>query len=224
MFTADEAHALVRSRDDLEAEGLPERDRVIRDGIPCTSLPRTVAGCIRALPMEASLSIADAAIRAVAWDERDHTYDEDAAARLRAEIAARLPVGGRSVRAARRTLELADGRAQLPGESVSRLYLLELGFPKPRLQVPIAGPSGGWYYVDFGLDAHETWCEFDGKAKYLDPTMRFGSIERAVLEEKEREDWIRGTTKRSLARWGTAHIPDAHTLGRRLASFGLAAP
>lgn len=37
--------------------------------------------------------------------------------------------------------EFADGRAQLPGESVSRLYLDDLGFARPRLQVPFDGTA-----------------------------------------------------------------------------------
>lgn len=103
--------------------------------------------------------------------------------------------GSRGVRNARRVVDIADGRVQLPGEAISLMYLLDLAVARPRLQVPVAAPSGTEYFVDFGLDDADVWGEFDGRAKYLDPAMRRAgeSVEDAVLREKSREDWIRCT-------------------------------
>ena len=122
-------------------------------------------------------------------------------------------------------IEFADGRAQLPGESVSRLQLVRLGFARPRLQVPVAGPHGQTYWVDFGLDDVDALGEFDGKGKYLDEAMRDGlSLEAVLLEEKKREDWIRGRTQRRFARWSNEHLGTPELLAARLAAFGIRPP
>lgn len=204
---------------------LPGEDLTVVDGIRCTTLERTVFDLTRTLPMEAALAVADAALRRVAV-RGDH-YDEDGAARWREDQFRRLrdASGARGVRQARWIIQIADGRAQLPGESVSRLQLLRLGFRVLRLQVPIPGPHGRWYWVDIGLEEVDAWGEFDGETKYLDEAMRSGrTIEEVILAEKAREDWIRGTTNRRFARWGDAHIRTAALLGERLAAFGIRPP
>lgn len=206
---------------------VPEEDRTVIDGIPCTSLARTVADMVRLAPLEAGMSIADAALRLAAWDDAKRAYDEGAAEELREQIRARMERNARArgIRRGRFVLDLADGRAQLPGESVSRLYLVQLGFAVPRLQVPLPAPDGGRYFVDFGLDDVNAWGEYDGEAKYLDPALRGdATLERILLEEKIREDWIRGTTNRRYPRWGKAAIVSVSALGSRLASFHVVPP
>lgn len=206
---------------------LPDHDKVIIEGIPCTSLARTVFDLARTLPREAAIAAADAAFRAVAWDEQDRTYDLAAAEGFRDELLDRLAkaAGSRGIRQARFVLGFADGRAQRPGESVSRLYLADLGFAPPRLQVPFAGPRGEAWSIDFGLDDADAWGEFDGKGKYTDPAMLRGrTAEEVVLAEKYREDWIRGRSNRRFGRWGMPHIDSAAALGRRLAKFQILPP
>ncbi|WP_374977003.1 hypothetical protein ACEYYH_04115 [Microbacterium trichothecenolyticum] len=206
---------------------VPEEDQDVVDGIRCTNLARTVADFIRAAPETAGISVADAALRRLAWDDGGHSYDVDAAGAFVAAVGERLDAAGsgRGIRRGRRIISIADGRAQLPGESVSRLHLLALGFATPRLQVPIAAPDAGWYYVDFGLDDVDAWGEFDGIGKYFSPEILGDSdTQAAFLAEKQREDWIRGTTNRRYPRWGTPHIASAAALAERLASFHIAAP
>lgn len=199
-------------------------DRAHADGLACTGLARTVADCIRALPREGSIALADAAFRRVAWNDGARRYDDEAAARFRSEVAARLPVGGRGVRVAREILALADGRAQLPGESVSRLYLTDLGFAPPRLQVPIRAPGGGWYYVDFGLDDIDIWGEFDGRSKYADAVAAGQSLETRLRAEKDREDWIRGTTRRRMIHWYMEHVASLSTFRQHLTHLHVRIP
>ncbi|WP_146145343.1 hypothetical protein [Microbacterium timonense] len=199
-----------------------DNDRDVIDGIPCTNLARTVSDFIRLASEEAGIAVADAALRRVAWDDRARVYRQEVAEAFLADVGSRLADAGRGrgVRRGRHILSLADGRAQLPGESVSRLYLLKLGFARPCLQVPVPAPDGGWYYVDFGLDDVDAWGEFDGEAKYVVPELRGGlDAEEVLLAEKQREDWIRGTTHRRYPRWGSRHIASVQTLGARLASF-----
>jgi hypothetical protein len=203
---------------------IPDEDLTVIDGIPCTSLARTVADMVRLCTRESGLAIADAALRAVAWDDRRRDYDESAAESFRTEVrdrVERMP-RARGIRRGREILALADGRAQRPGESVSRLYLLDLGFAAPSLQVRIPARNGGAYFVDLGLDDVGVWGEFDGKGKYLETALRGAlTAEQVVLAENEREDWIRGTTGRRIVRWRMRDIASARALGDRLAAFRL---
>ena len=197
-----------------------DRDEV--DGIPVTSLARTVADLLRTAPRACGLAAADAALRMRAWRGGERAYDADAAGVFRAAVGERLRPGARGVRQARVLLDLADGRAESPGESVSRLHLHDLGFARPRLQVPVEAPEGGWFHLDFGLDDVGVWGEFDGEVKYRDPALWGGRTLQEVLRaEKTREDWIRGTTGRRVIRWTSAEIGSARALGVLLARFHL---
>jgi len=205
---------------------IPPEDIVEVDGIPCTTLARTVADLLRTTPAETGISAIDAAMRQRAWDAETRTYDEDAAEEFRAEVARHLRSGSRGVVQARRLLAIADGRADGPGESISRLYLIELGFLRLRLQVAVPGPKGRDYHVDFGLDDVRVWGEFDGAGKYTDSALRrLGeTADDVVRREKAREDWIRGVTGMRVVRWEWEHIASAEALRRRLAAFGVFPP
>jgi hypothetical protein len=206
---------------------LPDTDVAVRHGLRCTSLVRTVCDLAGRLPAEAAIALADAALREVAWREETREYDEPAAESWRAEALGMLAqrVGGRGARQARWILAFADGRAQLPGESISRLYLEQLGFARPRLQVRVAGPAGEDWAMDLGLDDVPAWGEFDGEGKYTDPEMLADrTTAEAVMAEKAREDWVRGSTNRPVLRWGWPHIATATALRQRLASFHVNAP
>ncbi|MGC5223960.1 hypothetical protein ACPW96_15415 [Micromonospora sp. DT81.3] len=201
---------------------LAEAEVTSRNGIQCTTLERTVFDLARTVSPEAAVSVADAGLRLVAVSGQ--YQDEAAAARWRGTLRemASAERGSRGIRQARHVIEFADGRAQLPGESVSRLHLARLGFATPRLQVAVADGRGGSYWMDFALDDVHSFGEFDGKGKYLDESLRSGrSIEEVMLAEKVREDWIRGTTQRRFARWGDEHIGSFGALGRRLAAFAI---
>lgn len=204
---------------------LPPEDSTIVQGIRCTTLSRTVFDIIRTAGSDAAIACADAAERMTTLRGRE--WDLDARASWRAELAERVAGAGgaRGIRRARWLAPFADGSAQLPGESVSRLQLVRVGFAVPRLQVRVPGPSGGDYFLDFALDDVHAFGEFDGQTKYTDAALRGGkSVEQVLLEEKRREDWIRGTTQRRLARWGDEHIRTTRALAARLASFGIRPP
>lgn len=200
--------------------------RADRLGMLCTDLARTVLDVARTTGLETAVAAADAAFRLRAWRDEAREYDDDAAAAFRRELedAAARAAGSRGIRQARWVIAFADGRAQLPGESHSRILLHRLGFAPPRLQVPVASPSGGRYLVDFGLDDVDAWGEFDGESKYLIPD-RHGvrDPDAAWRAEKRREDWIRGTTRRPVVRWTSADLTIAG-LGDRLRAFGIHPP
>ncbi len=217
VVTADSL--VARHRIELAA-----RDLVERDGIGCTSLERTVVDVARMCPLATGVACADAALRRVAWDEASGELDEAAAEELRERMIAQLGVqgGARGIRRARFVVAFADARADRPGESMSRLALHAWGFAPPRLQVEIPRAGRRPYRVDFGLDEHGAWGEFDGEGKYAVDGPA-GMAER-VRAEKEREDWIRGTTGRRIVRWGMADLRTLDAFAERLAAFGIRPP
>lgn len=207
---------VVRHRGDV-----PVDQQVEVHGIRFTSLERTMADVARTAAFDTAVCALDAALRPVTVPEPG-VFDLEAAETLRERVRAITVRSAHGRTRAMRALAFADGRAQLPGESVSRIRLAELGFDRPDLQVAVAGPTGRDYFVDFGLDDVQAWGEFDGEQKYRDEAMRSGlTLEQVLLREKQREDWIRGVTQRRFARWKWEHIRTADTLGARLATFGI---
>lgn len=210
-------------RDVFRHEGeLPAGDVVELDGLRLTSLSRTVFDLARVAAPEISLSCADAALGLVGGDPR--RFDVDAAESWRDGMLRRCGVPGlRGVRRARLVAEIADGRAELPLESITRLQLLRLGFRDIRLQVPIARQDGGSFWMDIAVD--DAFIECDGRQKYVDAGMRGGrSIDDVVLAEKRREDWVRGSTGRRILRVAWPDVASADALRRHLLAFHLPVP
>jgi len=217
----------MSSRRGLQRHGdrLSEEDVEVLSGIRCTSLERTTFDLVRTLAPEAAVAVADAALRQVAM--RADEYDERAAAQWRERMRDRCArsTGVRGIRQAQKVIDFADGRSESPGESVGRLQLSRLGFRRLRLQVAVAGPAGQRYSVDIGIDDVRTFFEFDGQGKYLEEAMRSGqTLEQVLLDEKRREDWIRGTTQWRLVRAESSHIVTPAALAARLDAFGVRAP
>ncbi|WP_353113815.1 hypothetical protein [Microbacterium sp.] len=213
------------TRDVLRHETeLADDDVAEIDGMRCTSLHRTVFDLARKLSAEAAVAGADAALRAVAVTGQ--RQDEALAEEWREELGRRAHGSrARGVRQARRIIAFADGRAQLPGESVSRLQLHRLGFRRIGLQVPVVLSRGQSYWIDFDLEEAGAFGEFDGEGKYLHAALRSGrTVEQVVLDEKRREDTVRGVTGRRFVRWEAAHIRTPEALAERLAEFGVRPP
>lgn len=123
--------------------------------------------------------------------------------------------------AALRVIEFADGRADRPGESLSRVTMHRAGIPKPQLQTRLAGVSGRQYPVDFWWPEFDTIGEFDGRYKYSDPRFLGGRTpEQALYDEKLREDDLRGL-HRGFARWNFAIAASVSRLRDRLAAAGV---
>jgi hypothetical protein len=221
--------AVARPRTGVAHHGVdvPPEDRAVRGGVPVTSLERTVFDILRTESRETALAIADAAFRLVAYEEAKRIYDVGAAEIFRAAMRRRIASapGARGIRQARFMVGFADGRADGPLESVSRLYLIDLGFAAPRLQVPFPGPKGEEWEIDLGLADVGAWGEVDGLGKYQAPEMLQGrTTADVVLAEKMREDWIRGRSQWKFARWGAKHVVTAQSLQSRLAQFHIHPP
>jgi very-short-patch-repair endonuclease len=113
-----------------------------------TSPLRTVLDCARTLPFAEALAIADSALRRGLL-ERDEL------------VAAAVASSAPGVRAARRVLEAADGRADNPFESGLRAVVLEEGIEGfvPQLPFRVPGASG---FVDLGDPRRRIVLEAEG--------------------------------------------------------------
>lgn len=161
---AGERDTLVRHH-----RAVPVAERAQIDGLPVTSLARTVVDCARTMPAGAALALADSALRlGVAADDVEHLLREP---------------GGRGVRRARRVWAAADARAESPGESMTRWILALAGLAPTDLQVPVQ-TTLGVFFPDLCWPEVRFCVEFDGAGKYGDGE----AVAAAVLREKRRQD------------------------------------
>lgn len=188
-------------------------------GIRCTSLQRTAIDLARTEAPEVSFAAADSALRlALPRSARGTTWTEERA-RWLANVDNLAPVPGKA--RARRLLAHIDPRSESPLESLSRLHLLKMGF-RVQLQVGVPAPRGGPYRVDLELLDQQTLVEVDGRAKYQGNGEAHG--EAIFYAEKQRHDWITGTTGKRLIRWGAADVRSTRHLAERLRAFGITIP
>ncbi|WP_345547257.1 hypothetical protein [Microbacterium jejuense] len=162
------------------------------EGLRVTSLDRTVYDVIRTASPEAGIVVFDDALRKKAWDDRAHTYDESKAEEFRALVRKRVVAGtgARGIRQARVLTELADGRAQLPGEAVSRFWMLQLGVPAPQLQLRVELGESRFALLDQAWPELGRWMEFDGAIKLTDPEFMSGRSADEVLADQQEREWL----------------------------------
>ncbi len=207
---------VVRHRAPLGSE-----DVVEIGGLLCTAPDRTLLDLARFGAAETAIACADGFLRQEFRVERriDRIRLERWRERM-LETLADMP-GERGVMRAREIVELADPRIDSVLESVSHLYLRRLGFDV-ELQVPVVSRTGGTYFVDFEFLGLDLFGECDGKAKYLDEALRAGrSADELVYREKRRQDWITGSTRKGMIRWGWPETGTVHRFARHLSACGL---
>ncbi|HVU91522.1 MAG TPA: DUF559 domain-containing protein [Jatrophihabitans sp.] len=155
-----------RRRSHLRHAALSPADRTTWFGAPVTTVARTVVDIARH-DRRGGLMAADAALR-------EHLTDD-------AELAGVLyrARGWPGVRQAREIVALADGDAESPLESITRLALHDDGFPPPRLQVWIAG-----YRVDFLWPQYRLVLEADGREKYRSSETPWEEKKRQLVLER----------------------------------------
>jgi hypothetical protein len=111
--------------------------------------------------------------------------------------------------------------AESPLESVSRVRIMEGGFPEPVLQQEFTLSGGRRALVDFWWPDFGVIGEADGRSKYgggddSDPE----SARRAVIAEKNRENALRRVSS-GFARWEHADVLLPGRLGAILRTAGL---
>lgn len=178
---------------------LEPRETDVIDGLPVTSLTRTVTDLVRTLPFAEAVMVADAAL----------TRGLE-----RADLLA-LTKKGRGCRMARRALLFADGRSESPGESLSRVRIAEAGLAAPVLQRTVYDVNGSFLgRVDFCWEEFGVIGEFDGATKY-DKLLKPGqSPTDVIMDEKQREQLLFDATW-WVVRWTWRELWN-HTFEARL--------
>jgi hypothetical protein len=172
-----------------------------------TSAARTVVDLAREKGIEDAVVAGDAALaRAMT--------DPDALTRCVQDCA-----GWPGVRRARHSLELLDGRAESPLESVSRLRLGAAGLPMPDLQPDILSSSSGFWLgrVDFYWDEFGVVGEADGRTKYdikYDPNDP-RQLSEVLWEEKLRQERLERAGL-IVVRWGAADLREFKSVVARI--------
>ncbi|QNG17909.1 type IV toxin-antitoxin system AbiEi family antitoxin domain-containing protein [Rhodococcus triatomae] len=186
----------------VHATPIRENEIVHIDGVAVTSIERTIVDLARTLPFEEATVIGDSALRLELTD-RSRIQDTLKHARSRT-----------GVHRAARTLQFLDGLSESVGESRSRVALDRMGYPAPRLQVPIVGTDSHVVArVDFLWEEEHVIGEFDGMAKYsMSPGI---SEQEAFRREKLREDELRALGF-IVARWTWGHLATPDTIRTRL--------
>jgi hypothetical protein len=180
---------------------LSEGDVADAAGVPVTCLLRTVVDIVHVAPLAHAVLVLD------------HVLHDGAASLPDLERALAARAGTRGSRVARTALEFADGAAESPGESVSRVAMRELRVAPPVLQREF-DTDAGRFRVDFWWPDAGVVGEFDGRFKYDD--------REALWTEKRREDALRRLPEvRGFARWGMREALDPGLLAPVLLAAGL---
>lgn len=167
------------------ALGLERVERVPFAGHKITTPAQTALDLARSLPFAEAVAAVDQAL----WEGRAGgaltTIDE-----IWQLLDAQAPRRGDAH--ARRVIEFASPQAANVRESQMRVLVVELGFPRPRLQERRVLRSGRVAYGDLYFEDDDHWLEIDGRGKYLSP--EFGAHRdpaQIVIDEKNRENEIR---------------------------------
>jgi hypothetical protein len=152
----------------------------IKNGIPLTNVARTLWEVAGRSTLEAGVATADSCARLYP-DVTDQvkgmarTFDARPGSRL-----------------TRLVLRLANGKAESPGESYSRVLFWRHALPAPQLQHRVVNESGRLEGIaDFCWELDRHLGEFDGKVKYGRFLREGEGPADAVFREKRREDRMR---------------------------------
>ena len=154
---------------------VPAGDAVELDGLPVTSLTRTLADVGREWPLDDTVVAVDDALA----DGRVTLPELQTAA-----LAQTHWVG---CGAAARAFTLARTGAHSPHETLTRLALLRAGLPEPLLQQAVLVGSRLVAVLDMYWPDQGVFAECDGMVKYTDP-WRGRSPAEALRDEKRRQD------------------------------------
>lgn len=135
-----------------------------------TSQERTALDCARWLPRLQAVAALDQFLRV--------GVDPGALAARAARVA-----GERNARQLREVLVLGDRGAVLPGESWTRVVIVDTGFPRPRTQISVPGPLGTSLFIDLGYADYRVGVEYDGERHHM--------ARRDRERDEARRRWLR---------------------------------
>ena len=182
-------------------------------GMPVTTVLRTLFDCARELPLRDATAVLDSALR-LGLVNKD---------KLIAYVDGKKNCVG--ARQARFVARFADGRSGSGGESIARAAMWELGFSAPELQVEFTDPvSGRRYFADFcwrTADGRVIVGELDGGEKYVNEQMTGGrSVAGVMRAERLRESRLTALCD-AVVRFSPAMVADSAGFSRLLDVFGV---
>jgi uncharacterized protein DUF559 len=124
----------------------------------------------------------------------------------REDLQAELPRyrGRRGVVQLRRLVAIASELAESPGESWTRMAIIDAGLPAPRLQLWVKDNGVDRYRLDMSYPRHKVAVEYDGREFH-------DSKERRDADE-ERRDWLRTQGWTVIVVRSTSFAPEAREL------------
>ena len=138
------------------------------EGMAVTNVARTAFDIGRRLGLEDGVKRIDALLNATRGDVGDvHAVIEN-------------HPGVRGLRRLRKTLALVDAGAESPPESLTRLLLVQAGFPRPATQIELRDLG---IRIDMGWRKWKVAVEYDGVQHWTDRRQRSWDIERIALLE-----------------------------------------
>jgi hypothetical protein len=139
-------------------------------GLPVTTAARTAFDLGRRLPVTAAVPPIDALMNATGV-----TVAEIAAVAAAHEGVRGLCTLGES-------LSLVDGGAESPYESMTRMLLVQNGFPRPQSQIRVLDSNGVVVArLDMGWRQWRVGVDFEGAQHWTDPRQRNRDLERYAL-------------------------------------------
>ncbi|GAA2269573.1 hypothetical protein GCM10009853_023980 [Glycomyces scopariae] len=147
----------------------PLAEVTVVDGLPVTTLARTLVDCAADLPRLEAVAAADQFLRAGVDTRR---------------LAAALePLHGDRLRRANAALLAADPRAESPMESWTRCLISDASLPAPVPQLRVRTPNGRSRFLDLGWERWRVGVEYDGMATHLGLAAETGDRRRHHLLE-----------------------------------------
>lgn len=213
-WSSNSSKLVMRHRAPLSDESLD-----LAHGLAVTRLERTLVDLARSAPGPLAAACLDVGYRRLFEQGLSREEVHSRLDGLLSSLA--LP---QHLQRARLRIELANGLADSPLESVAYFMLVNLGF-RVAQQVPIRGANGSQYFIDLELLDFGILIEIDGLAKYHDLSMRNGqSAEEVVVREKLREDDIRAVTQKRVIRLTARELSTMQSLRSHLARLGIRPP
>ncbi|GAB3800042.1 hypothetical protein GCM10028798_13960 [Humibacter antri] len=179
----------------------------VREEGAAVDIADTVLDLARVLPPAFAIAVMDAALRAAAPGVTTSALLERA----------RTQSWKRGIRQLEWVLAEANPLAESVAESVGRIVLLWLGFPRPELQIEFHY-EGVTDRVDFYWRARRLIGESDGYGKYHTGDIK--KSENRLVAEKQREDRLR-RNEGGFARWDFSDDLHPERLDRKLRDAGL---
>jgi hypothetical protein len=170
-----------RSRDKargilLHSDALDDDEACVRDGICLTTPARTAFDLGRRKGLITAVIRLDALMHATDVKQAD------------VELLADRHRGARGLVQLRQAVLMADGGAESPYETKTRLVLVGGGLPRPRTQIEVLNEWGAVLArIDMGWEEWTVGVEFDGAQHWTDPLQRTRDIDR--LAELAARGW-----------------------------------